>query len=246
MVFSPVYTFAAKDTLNLGIDLSIKGKAVVFVSDDTLLDPNSLIHYYISQKTHPDDNTPRVRMLVLDNYGMSFSQLYDNTFLETFTTDTKQLPFRANYHGISMYTTLWNWRASLTQFQEAYNEWKDTNNYSDDKITAILEAALKQYKGEDITDYLTRHSITQEDLTNLNNFNDVICKDIPIFRLGQSDNSNDFYVRQFKVNTSTYKGKTKANLLVINPTKASKFAKILDEVFLPQSHHIILHLLEFS
>lgn len=231
MVFSPVYTFAAKDVLNLGIDLSIKGKAVVFVSDDTLLDPNNLIHYYISQKTHPNDNTPRVRMLVLDNYGMSFSQLYDNTFLETFTTDTKQLPFRANYHGISMYTTLWNWRASLIQFQEAYNEWKDTNNYSDDKITAILEAALKQYKGEDIADYLTKHSITQEDLTNLNNFNDVICKDIPIFRLGQSDNSNDFYVRQFKVNTPIYKDKTKANLLVINPTKASKFAKILDEVF---------------
>lgn len=231
MVFSPVYTFAAKDALNLGIDLSVKGKAVVFVSDDTLLDPSNLIYYYISQKSNPNDNTPKVRMLVLDNYGMSFSQLYDTSFLEKFTNDTKQLPFRANYHGISMYVSLWNWRAALMQFQEAYNKWKDTNNYTDDKINAILEASLKQYKGEDIADYLTKHSITQEDLDKLNNFNNVICKDIPIFRLGQSEDSNDFYVRQFNVNTPTYRGKTKVNLLAINPTKANKFAKILDEIF---------------
>lgn len=231
MVFSPVYTFAAKDALNLGIDLSVKGKAVVFVSDDTLLDPSNLIYYYISQKSNPNDNTPKVRMLVLDNYGMSFSQLYDISFLEKFTNDTKQLPFRANYHGISMYVSLWNWRAALMQFQEAYNKWKDTNNYTDDKINAILEASLKQYKGEDIADYLTKHSITQEDLDKLNNFNNVICKDIPIFRLGQSEDSNDFYVRQFNVNTPTYRGKTKVNLLAINPTKANKFAKILDEIF---------------
>ena len=231
MVFSPVYTFAAKDALNLGIDLSVKGKAVVFVSDDTLLDPSNLIYYYISQKSNLNDNTPKVRMLVLDNYGMSFSQLYDTSFLEKFTNDTKQLPFRANYHGISMYVSLWNWRAALMQFQEAYNKWKDTNNYTDDKINAILEASLKQYKGEDIADYLTKHSITQEDLDKLNNFNNVICKDIPIFRLGQSEDSNDFYVRQFNVNTPTYRGKTKVNLLAINPTKANKFAKILDEIF---------------
>lgn len=231
MVFSPVYTFAAKDALNLGIDLSVKGKAVVFVSDDTLLDPSNLIYYYISQKSNPNDNTPKVRMLVLDNYGMSFSQLYDTSFLEKFTNDTKQLPFRANYHGISMYVSLWNWRAALMQFQEAYNKWKDTSNYTDDKINAILEASLKQYKGEDIADYLTKHSITQEDLDKLNNFNNVICKDIPIFRLGQSEDSNDFYVRQFNVNTPTYRGKTKVNLLAINPTKANKFAKILDEIF---------------
>lgn len=231
MVFSPVYTFAAKDALNLGIDLSVKGKAVVFVSDDTLLDPSNLIYYYISQKSNPNDNTPKVRMLVLNNYGMSFSQLYDTSFLEKFTNDTKQLPFRANYHGISMYVSLWNWRAALMQFQEAYNKWKDTSNYTDDKINAILEASLKQYKGEDIADYLTKHSITQEDLDKLNNFNNVICKDIPIFRLGQSEDSNDFYVRQFNVNTPTYRGKTKVNLLAINPTKANKFAKILDEIF---------------
>lgn len=231
MVFSPVYTFAAKDALNLGIDLSVKGKAVVFVSDDTLLDPANLIYHYISQKTNPNDNTPKVRMLVLDNYGMSFSQLYDTSFLEKFTNNTKQLPFRANYHGISMYVSLWNWRAALMQFQEAHNKWKDANNYTDDKINAILEASLKQYKGEDIADYLTKHSITQEDLDKLNNFNNVICKDIPIFRLGQSEDSNDFYVRQFNVNTPTYRGKTKVNLLAINPTKANKFAKILDEIF---------------
>lgn len=231
MVFSPVYTFAAKDAINLGIDLSVKGKAVVFVSDDTLLDPSNLIYYYISQKSNPNDNTPKVRMLVLDNYGMSFSQLYDTSFLEKFTNDSKQLPFRANYHGIQMYVSLWNWRAALMQFQEAYNEWKDTNNYTDEKVNAILEASLKQYKEEDITDYLSQHSITQEYLDKLNNFNDVICKDIPTFRLGQSEDANDFYVRQFNVNTPTYRGETKANLLVINPTKANKFAKILDEIF---------------
>ena len=43
LVFSEIYTYAAKDPTLLNIDQSIKGKAVVFVSSDTLLKPEDLI-----------------------------------------------------------------------------------------------------------------------------------------------------------------------------------------------------------
>jgi hypothetical protein len=42
-VFSEVYTYAAKDPTLLNIDPSLKGKAVIFVSSDTLLKPEDLV-----------------------------------------------------------------------------------------------------------------------------------------------------------------------------------------------------------
>jgi hypothetical protein len=75
LVFSPIYTYAsAANVLGVGgMDNSIKGKAVIFVTSDTLLLPDQLLDEYQKQKTNSDYKTARVRMLVLDNYGMKFS-----------------------------------------------------------------------------------------------------------------------------------------------------------------------------
>jgi hypothetical protein len=75
LVFSPIYTYASDDNV-LGVggmDNTIKGKAVIFVTSDTLLSPSELLTEYKKQKANPDYETARVRMLVLDNYGMRFS-----------------------------------------------------------------------------------------------------------------------------------------------------------------------------
>ena len=82
MVFSPIYTYATDAKVFEGLDPSIKGKAVVFVSSDSLLKPDELIHEYITQKYNPDISTARVRMLVLDNYGMTFSQFIDPEYIK--------------------------------------------------------------------------------------------------------------------------------------------------------------------
>ena len=47
-VVSNVYTYACDNPELMKIDPSIKGRAVVFVSSDTLLDPNDLINVYIN------------------------------------------------------------------------------------------------------------------------------------------------------------------------------------------------------
>jgi hypothetical protein len=56
-------------------------------------------------------------MLVLDNYGMTFSQFIDKDFIKSFQHgDEERKPVRQNYTGIRMFTSLWNWRASLIKF----------------------------------------------------------------------------------------------------------------------------------
>jgi hypothetical protein len=117
IVVSDVYTYASKENLLTDIDPSIKGKAVVFMSSDTLLSKDDLIKEYIDQKQHPNEKTPRVRMIVLENYGMSFSQFMHSNAFRTSKGDRK--PVRQNLKGIQMFTSLWNWRASLIKFNKA-------------------------------------------------------------------------------------------------------------------------------
>jgi len=82
LVVSKVYTYASKKDNLENLDPSIKGRAVVFVSSDTLLKPDELITRYISQKEEPDRFKPSVRMIVLDNYGLTFRQLMNQEFFD--------------------------------------------------------------------------------------------------------------------------------------------------------------------
>jgi hypothetical protein len=86
---------------------------VVFVSSDTLLKPDELITRYISQKEEPDRFKPSVRMIVLNNYGLSFRQLMDKDFFEDQIGNTEMKPLRQNLKGLHMFTSLWNFRAGL-------------------------------------------------------------------------------------------------------------------------------------
>jgi len=47
-----------------------------------LLNSSSLPSIYAQQKSNPGQNTPTVRMVVLGNYGMTFSQMADSNFVE--------------------------------------------------------------------------------------------------------------------------------------------------------------------
>ena len=215
------------------IDPSIKGRAVVFVSSDTLLDPNDLINVYINQKTHPEDSKPTVRMIKLDNYGMQFSQLYDDKLLSSvYKKGETELPFRANYHGIQMFVSLWNWRAALDNFTTALNKWAADNHYDqNNKLKTLLKVSNDIYNNpNDKSNILSKNGLTQQDLDNLDKFNLEICKEIPIFRLGHPT-KNDFYIQRFDVKgSSAYRGKDAANLIVITPEKAIQFQKLSNRI----------------
>lgn len=232
-VVSDVYTYADENPDLMKIDPSIKGRAVVFVSGDTLLNPSELIDIYIQQKLHPDKNKPTVRMIKLNNYGLSFGQLYDDKLIGKIQKDNiTSLPFRANYHGIQMFVSMWNWRAALDNFTKALNQWKADNGYTDEaKVETITKAAYDIYKNPNNKDtILNNNGLTQADLDNLNKFNLEICKEIPIFRLGYST-KNAFHIQRFNVKgSSAYKGKDEANLIVITPQKALQFYKLLDRI----------------
>lgn len=232
-VISDVYTYADENPDLMKIDPSIKGRAVVFVSGDTLLKSSELIDIYIQQKLHPDKNKPTVRMIKLNNYGLSFGQLYDDKLIGKIQKNNiTSLPFRANYHGIQMFVSMWNWRAALDNFTKALNQWKADNGYTDEaKVEAITKAAYDIYKNPNNKDtILNNNGLTQADLDNLNKFNLEICKEIPIFRLGYST-KNAFHIQRFNVKgSSAYKGKDEANLIVITPQKALQFYKILDRI----------------
>lgn len=230
MVFSPIYTYATDAQVFEGLDPSIKGKAVVFVSSDSLLKPDELIHEYITQKYNPDISTARVRMLVLDNYGMTFSQFIDPEFIKLFQHgDSERKPFRQNFTGIRMFTSMWNWRASLLRFTDAVEAWRNKHDYTPGQVEALAEADQLVYRGQNPDELLSRHNLTKTDLENFNNFNNNDCLDIPIFRLGHSENGNGFYIKgNVDVRKSHVYNKDRVNLLAITYKKAKQFAVLLD------------------
>lgn len=237
LVFSPVYTFADKDKNFDAIDQSVKGKAVVFVSSDTLIPEDNLIEEYIKQKSNPAINTPRVRMLILDNYGMNFSQFIDPKFIKSFQYGSEERkPFRQNYTGIRMFTSLWNWRAGLIAFTNAYDTWQQTHGYTDSQVEALLQAQQKEYDGEEFESVLQINKLTTNDLNNLKHFNSVECENIPIFRLGYSKNGNGFYVRKEDVKNSTMYDKDEVNLLAITPQKAKQFKFLINRIMSALEH----------
>ena len=243
MVFSPIYTYASHKNAFEEIDPSLKGKAIVLVSSDTLLKPDQLMQEYINQKYNPTTNTARVRMLVLDNYGMNFSQFIDKDFIKSFQHgDEERKPVRQNYTGIRMFTSLWNWRAGLIKFNEELAKWQKAHSYSDEQIEALTEIAQIYYDKEHIKDpkeleklkdpevIFKNNKLTKNDLDNLNKFNQQNCENIPIFRLGFSKNGNGFYVKEEEIKSGILYDKPKVNLLAISKSKAEQFQILIDRL----------------
>lgn len=230
IVFSDVYTYASKELTD--IDPSIRGKAVVFYSSDTLLSPSELIKRYLEQKADPTNHKPRVRMMVLGNYGMSLSQLIGNDFSKKFESgnDSRKL-YRANFLGIEMFTSLWNARASLIQLNRSLGKWMADNGYA--SIDKLLEAQNYLYRNPSANkeEYLPKQGLTENDLQNLENFNKEICKNIPMFRIGYNKNGNGFSIQSLTTSGSTIYSKDKANLIVVTPERASQFQQMLNEIF---------------
>ena len=251
LVFSPIYTYAKDPRAFESMDYTLKGKAVVLVSSDTTLRPDQLLEIYMNQKGSPETNTARVRMLVLDNYGMTFSQFIDRDFIKSFQHGNEERkPFRQNYTGIRMFTALWNWRASLMKFNEVLDRWMADHGYNKSQVETLTKIDQLRYDASQATTtseranleaganaLLQSSGLTEEDLKALSDFNTKELVDIPIFRLGFSKNGNGFYVRgNVDVSGSSVYNKSKVNLLAITPDKAKQFEFLIDRVLSALEH----------
>lgn len=246
VVFSQVYTFTGhEDEAVENIDPTLAGKAVIFVSNNTLLKPEDLLGRYLKQKKAPSSHTPEVRMVILDAYGVSLSQMTSRNFVSrTASADAENLPFQKNFMGVRMFVSLWNHRASLMKFMEAYKAWRTRTGFTDEQITALLEAYQMQFDGAsdpDINKKIEKRlnlanqpglrKLTLESLDLVTEFNEKDCKDIPTYRLGAS-RKNDFHIQRFNVKGSTAYNPDieEANLLVITPDKAKQFFNMVDSL----------------
>lgn len=247
-VVSPVYILGNKsDVLKGKVSESIFGKAVVFASSNTNLSPEELADRYIEQKRNPDAHTPEVRMIVLNNHGLSFTELITHRIQNQLTGEGEKAkkPWRMDTLGVRMFTAMWNFRASLENFISQLDKWKQENGYDSSKILDIskVESELFSRYGknwitqlnagsQEVQKLLNLYKVTAADLENLIKFNQEYCKDIPTFRLGIDLTNKNIggYVRSFDVSNSSVYGKNEANMLAIEEEYAHKYHSILSSI----------------
>lgn len=225
-VVSDPYIFIGKNFKGLKTS-KIRGHAVVFVSNDTTLKPEELMQIYIEQKeaTATDPNAdlfnlstkPRVRMLMLDPTGVSFKSLtFTKKMKDLYSTEQiingkkaiKMFPFEEDYMGARMFTSLWNYRANLQKFLEAYRNFnwtlQDGTKLSDEDITRIARYADAAHKkgssseselDDNIQEILSTTSATDEEMKLLSDFNDSLASEVRQFRIGGSRKQSGVYLR---------------------------------------------------
>lgn len=227
-----------------GVSPELKGKPVMYVSSNVLLDPSQLKTLYEQQK-NDSSLVPQVRMIVLDNMGVSFDSLYRKKYQDIYTTakgETKYyFPVEAEPTGLRMYKSIWNFRANLQQFLKAYNTFKQDSGLSQEDIIKLCELDNRTYKvilGDQsyISEQEYRSKVddkTKELLKPIWDFNDNL-KDYRQFRLGYSKN-NGAYLRKL-TNLSEdgpYQDRDINNIIgiYINPDLAEQYSQILDKLF---------------
>ncbi len=245
-IVSPVYIVGNRsDVLKGIIPESIFGKAVVFVSSNTNLSPEELPERYIEQKKNPNAHTPEVRMVLLNNHGLSFTELITHRIQKLLNGDGEKSkkPWRMDTLGIRMFTAMWNFRAGLENFLIQLDNWKSENNYNENKVLDItkVEAELfnkfgKKWESkldtEDAKSLLNTYKVTINDLKNLIKFNQEYCKDIPTFRLGIDFTNKEIggFIRQFDVSNSSIYGKNQANMIALEEEYARKYYTLLSTI----------------
>lgn len=259
-VVSPVYIFGAKsDELIDKVDPSVIGKAVVFVSANTNLDPEKLAEMWLKQKQNPSEHTPEVRAVILGNHGVSFKEFLTHRLQQQLESGKFH---RMDVLGARMFQSLWNFRAALINFNNALGNWTKTVNYTDDQLELITYAEYKIFteldSWKDVSQSIleedtskiqstldkvqeilntfneeNKSNITVQDINNLVFFNFEVCKNIPMFRLGYDTTRKQAggYVRNFKVSNSDVYSKHYVNLFAINKKYATKYQELLNVLF---------------
>lgn len=117
-------------------------------------------------------------------------------------------PFEEDYMGARMFTSLWNYRANLQKFLDAYSNFnwtlKDGTKLTAEDITRIAryaDAVHKKAKGneseldDNVQEILSTTSATDEEMKLLSDFNDSLASEVRQFRIGGSRKQSGVYLR---------------------------------------------------
>lgn len=266
---SPMYIYTPAVRGKSDIDDSVVGKCnVVFVTNEEGLDPNELVNIYLAQKNKTEQEraqngvidlketsvVPSVRMVVLNNLGVSFQDMSNPYLAESmksevsFTTKkgkvvshTQIYPFKTNFMGIRMYVGLWNFRANLLQFQKQLTKFTQSLPIDVIKLDEYLITKDLKWRKEngrkltpEETDFFNKHQTLEnfDEFSRLvDEFNDSLGNKVKQFRLG-SDLTNGAYVRYLTGNTaSLYSSNDRVSGIYINSKTLEKYINIANSLF---------------
>lgn len=225
-----------------GISSEMRGKPVMFVSSNLLLSPSELKDVYIRQTQDP--TIPKqVRMLRLDNVGVSFQSLYQKKWVElynnrvgncTFTTPMELQPF-----AIRMYKAMWNYRAGLSRFMERYDSFCKENSLNDEDMNKLCQmdnAEFQRQKGdkESLDEAQYRKMVAPEMQSKLQvlwDFNDSLADYVKEFRLGYNSIHGAYLRKLTNIDSKFYEHPDKAVGIYINPQIARTQLAVLENIF---------------
>ena len=270
-VVSPMYIYTPSSAIRgtADIDDSVVGKCnVVFVTNEEGADPNTLVDKYIAQKKAIEAErqangvvdlknsnvVPTVRMIVLNNLGVSFQDMSNPYLAEAMTGEVsyeneggervarKQIyPFRTNYMGVRMYVGLWNFRANLLNFKEKFDTFVESLPIDRSLLDDYLRVKDLQWRrdngrtlsGTEI-DYLSKHQNLDkfDEVSKLvDDFNDSLSNQVKEFRLG-SDLANGAYVRYLTGDVSAlYNTNEKVSGIYINSATFENYLNLAESLF---------------
>lgn len=268
-VVSDVYIYTGEIP---GVSESIRGRAVVFVSSDTTLNQDELVHLYLSQKDQTEksgetnpmklSHSPSVRMIVLNNTGVSFQSLTDPRLADIYSTQAQNtkhtdngdeayinmLPFERDYMGSRMLVSMWNFRANLQRFLQEYNRFLTDNNLSEEQMNKIIDADRElyiqyenKYTNEQLEEFLKANGLTLNQYNLLNRFNDSLANKVRQFRLGGSQDGR--YIRKLTNISSDniyYKDTPNPTGIYIDPRLATHYMNLLQALFNIVDHLVVL------
>lgn len=270
-VVSPMYIYTPSSAIRgtADIDDSVVGKCnVIFVTNEEGADPNTLVDKYIAQKKaieaqrqkdgvvdlKSSEIVPSVRMVVLNNLGISFQDMSNPYLAEamqgeiSYETEEgmrvahKQIyPFKTNYMGVRMYVGLWNFRANLLNFRDKFNTFVNTlpiNPKLLDDYLRVKDLQWRRDNGKTLDDldidYLSKHQNLDkfDEVSKLvDEFNDSLSTQVKEFRLG-SDLVNGAYVRYLTGDVSQlYNTTEKVSGIYINSATLEKYVNLAESLF---------------
>lgn len=225
-----------------GISSEMRGKPIMFVSSNLLLSPSELKDIYIRQTQDPT-MPKQVRMIRLDNVGVSFQSLYQKKWVElynnrvgncTFTTPMELQPF-----AIRMYKAMWNYRAGLGRFMERYDAFCKKNGLNDEDMNKLCQmdnAEFQRQKGDkDNLDEAQYRKLVSPELQSrlqaLWDFNDSLADYVKEFRLGFNSVHGAYLRKLTNIDSKFYDNPDKAVGIYINPQIARTQLAVLENIF---------------
>lgn len=242
-VESPIYILTEKDIP--GLNSSLKGKAVIFVSDNILLNPLQLKDIYLEQKENNSYDNRQVRMLVLSNLGVSWKSLYNQSYKDLYNvkrgSKTLTTPMRLRPFAIRMYQAMWNYRADLERFIEKVDTYLKDNNLTDDDLNEACKLDNQTYnnlRGSKTANEFTEANYREacpENVKNkvefLWNFNDSLSDYVKEFRLGYESKHGAYIRKLTNINNHFYEDPNNTCGIYINIDIARKQKAIIENLF---------------